>query len=97
MPRLISHEKARRIAYDWHGGQDSPLYALASSGLVRDPIAVFREIDHCRSCGTKHLVRELNQLERYLEYNLHLTEPGAQWPYYCAPWADTKMTKRASM
>ncbi len=31
---MIRHTTARRIMYDWHAGQWSPLYAAASSGLV---------------------------------------------------------------
>jgi hypothetical protein len=42
------HEEttARRIASDWHGGQWSALYALASSGTVL--LDVLDEIDECR-------------------------------------------------
>lgn len=91
MPKLISHEKARRIAYDWHGGQSSPLYALASSGLVRDPLAVFAEIKDCKAYGLSSNLRELDQLERYLEYHLVPTAPGARWDHYHAPWANPDM------
>lgn len=91
MPKLISHEKARRIAYDWHGGQSSPLYALASSGLVRDPLAVFAEIKDCKAYGLGSNLRELDQLERYLEYHLVPTAPGARWGHYHAPWANPDM------
>ena len=91
MPKLISHEKARRIAYDWHGGQSSPLYALASSGLVRDPLAVFAEIKDCKAYGLSSHLRELDQLERYLEYHLVPTAPGARWDHYHAPWANPDM------
>lgn len=27
-------EAMRDVAYDWHGGQDSPLYSFASTGKV---------------------------------------------------------------
>lgn len=91
MPKLISHEKARRIAYNWHGGQSSPLYALASSGLVRDPLAVFAEIKDCKAYGLSSNLRELDQLERYLEYHLVPTAPGARWDHYHAPWANPDM------
>jgi hypothetical protein len=30
----LSHGQARRIASEWHGGQGSALYALASAGQV---------------------------------------------------------------
>lgn len=96
MPKLISPEKARRIAYAWHGGQSTPLYALASSGLVRDPLAVFAEINECRAYGLSANLRELDQLERYLEYHLIPTAPGAKWEYYYVPWANPDMVNQVS-
>lgn len=32
--KLITIEKARRIASEWHGGQTSALYAFSSSGTM---------------------------------------------------------------
>ena len=84
MPRLITHEKARRIAYDWHGGQSSPLYAFASSGLVADLPALVAEIDDCKRYGLSTQLRELDQLRRFV-----LAMPrtnDASYPY-TAPWA----------
>ena len=43
----MTHEEARSLAYQWHGGQWSPLYAFASSGLVKEPIALHNEIVSC--------------------------------------------------
>ena len=34
MPRHISPEKARAIAYHWHGSASDPIYAFSSSGIV---------------------------------------------------------------
>lgn len=33
---MIQNKTARELMYSWHGGQDSALYAAASSGLVQD-------------------------------------------------------------
>lgn len=45
MARGITLATARKIASDWHGGQFSPLYALASTGTVVDGVAV--EVRYC--------------------------------------------------
>ena len=36
---------ARRMLYDWHGGQASALYSAASSGLVEDSNRLLAEIE----------------------------------------------------
>ena len=84
MPKLITPEKARRIAYDWHGGQSSPMYAFASSGLVADLPALVAEIDDCKRYGLSTQLRELNQLRRFV-----LAMPRTSYPY-TAPWARVK-------
>ena len=43
---MVQHKTARRIMYEWHSGQWSPLYAAASSGLV----ACFDALKH--ECST---------------------------------------------
>src|ERR1043165_1507823 len=43
----FNYAKMRREFYAWHGGQNSPLYAAASSGLVDDVAALQREIRAC--------------------------------------------------
>lgn len=40
---MITDAQARKIAADWHGGQGSALYALASTGAVRGDLV--REIN----------------------------------------------------
>ena len=86
MPRLITPEKARRIAYDWHGGQSSPLYAFASSGLVADLPALVAEIDDCKRYGLSTQLRELDQLRRFV-----LAMPRTDTSHhYTAPWARVK-------
>lgn len=42
-PRF-NYRAMREFFYAWHGGQDSPLYAAASSGLVGDVDALVREL-----------------------------------------------------
>ena len=84
MPRLITHEKARRIAYDWHGGQSSPMYAFASSGLVADLPALVAEIDDCKRYGLSTQLRELDQLRRFVLAMPRTSD--ARYPYM-APWA----------
>lgn len=93
---MIRAERARELAYLWHGGQDSPLYAFASSGLVADPIALAREIRDCMIGGvylSKHDSRNLERLDKFVAERVRLTEPGAKWPHYAAPWADKNWTK----
>ena len=41
----------RSIAAAWHGGQNSALYAYASTGLVTGD-SIFREIDYCLTLAT---------------------------------------------
>jgi len=45
-PRF-NYRHMREVFYQWHGGQDSPLYAAASSGLVDDSDALASELRKC--------------------------------------------------
>lgn len=45
-------EKLRTLMYEWHGGQDSALYAAASSGLVSDVEALAHELRNCANKAT---------------------------------------------
>lgn len=40
---MIQHKTARDLLYSWHGGQGSPFYAAASSGLCASFDALKRE------------------------------------------------------
>jgi hypothetical protein len=40
---MIQHKTARDLLYSWHGGQSSPFYAAASSGLCASFDAIKRE------------------------------------------------------
>lgn len=41
---MIQNKTARRLMYEWHGGQSSALYAAASSGLVESFVLLADEI-----------------------------------------------------
>lgn len=45
-PRF-NYAHMRQVFYSWHGGQWSPLYAAASSGLVDDADALASELRKC--------------------------------------------------
>ena len=40
---MIQNKTARQLMYAWHGGQTSPLYAAASSGLVESFDALLQD------------------------------------------------------
>ena len=86
---LIPPEAARELAYDWHSGQASALYALASSGLLVDLIRVGQEIQECIEFQTNDdkQVKELRWLNDFIAERAQRTAPGARWPHYAAPWA----------
>ena len=42
---MIQSRTARALMYSWHGGQECPLYAAASSGLVADWDALLAECE----------------------------------------------------
>ena len=86
MARHITPENARRIAYRWHGGQNSSLYAFASSGLVADQLALLSDIrTNTPNPGSEKIdARELNSLYRFARDCLARV-PG-RYPF-AAPWA----------
>lgn len=91
MAVYVKAEKARDIAYSWHGGQWTPLYAFASSGLVMDRTALLNEVRDCeylaqRSQGyTEADLRDLRKLRHFILHDL--TEAPATLYPYRAPWA----------
>lgn len=71
---VISLDKARQIAYSWHGGQWSPLYSFASSYQYGKRFAwtsAIAEIDDT-ILSDKNLdlrsKKELKDLKKFLEY-----------------------------
>ena len=90
MPHTITPEKARDLAYSWHGGQYSPLYAFASSGLVEDEPALRREVQDCLgfAFAAMHTQKDYDELRQLLTFiRLRLTYvKGDRYPWR-APWA----------
>lgn len=89
----MTDERARQLAYEWHGGMWSPLYAFASSGLVADPIELGKEIASAMSDATGLDLAELQALEEFVAEHVKPTQPGATWPHYAAPWARKEYTQ----
>ncbi len=72
----ITQKRLRRIASEWHGGQHSMLYALASTGNItptglhpRSDLLLFLlgEIDRnmCRGVPTKRDMKDLEDLHNW--------------------------------
>lgn len=85
---LMLANNARRVAYEWHGGQSSPLYQFASSGVVINHGALLNEIAECmrqaQGEGYRNSDRtELERLRRYVERALVRDEQDR----LVAPWA----------
>lgn len=83
----MTHEEARSLAYEWHGGQWSPLYAFASSGLVKEPIALHNEIVSCLGVSDPADRETLKNLLAYTALHVKKAPEGARWQGYFAPWA----------
>jgi hypothetical protein len=64
-------ESMREIAYDWHGGQDSPLYSFASTGKVWDKehqAKLLAEIDDNNGAAeTEQDAARLLKLRKYID------------------------------
>lgn len=85
--KTIHSNKAREIAYSWHGGQWSPLYAFASSGLIESLVDLDKEIAACEQlAGTRKDSLELAQLRRYIKSPIIRAIPG-RYPF-AASWAN---------
>lgn len=84
---MIRPETARKLGYQWHGGQSSPLYAFASSGIVRDLRKLHAEIaaNHAYAIENERSgeVRELIQLDEFVAEKLDRQDDGT----WLAPWA----------
>jgi hypothetical protein len=83
---MIRPETARQLGYQWHGGQSSPLYAFASSGIVADPAKLRAEIAdnlaYAKEQGRPRQARELGQLDEFVAAKLERHD--GDW---LAPWA----------
>jgi hypothetical protein len=58
----------RRIAYDWHGGQSSPLYSFASTGKVWDEVHRERLKTELAGCLTESSADDEAELMRLVAY-----------------------------
>lgn len=75
--------KARETLYNWHGGQGSPFYALASSGICEDHYQLMKELAGCIPQDDEE-AQELSDLKEFLENDLAM-DAGEDW---FAPWHD---------
>lgn len=92
----MTDEQARNLAYGWHGGMLSPLYAFASSGLVKSVPQLRNEIRDCTAFCSPKDRRELESLLVYIDANVQKTPEGAFWPWHFAPWARKENTCAAN-
>jgi hypothetical protein len=92
--RTIHRNSARVIAYSWHGGQFSPLYAFASTGRVQSEEHRRNVLDEIRRDAAGASKTETNKLHKLLEYirlspietehrpELSATIPDSTWRRY---------------
>ena len=73
--------KARETLYNWHGGQGSQFYALASSGMCEDHFLLMKELAGCIPQDEEE-AQELSDLKGFLENDLAM---GAH-RCWLAPW-----------
>lgn len=86
---MISKDRAREIANNWHGGQNSALYQFASSGtyLPESHLLYLREVqsdmepEYYANPGvlSKKNERELNSLKKFFEFNGKENGIGTRW------------------
>lgn len=86
---MITDAQARSIAAAWHGGQTSPLCALATSGAIVDVDDVQREIS--RDLETLDIGRVRRPL---LALDIYVREHGQRGPVsgWSDLWDDTEPT-----
>ena len=65
---MVTLERARQIASEWHGGQFTALYSLSSTDHL-DRFWLFREIKECLDYPriSKGNARSLIALQRYVD------------------------------
>lgn len=97
-PRF-NYSHMREFFYSWHGGQNSPLYAAASSGLVDSQDALIAEIKgNLQWCeanprAQKDCAKDARYMRRLIDALPATLSPVARHPhdgrlYRCLPWAD---------
>ncbi len=86
---MIRAKTARKIFYDWHGGQWSSFYAAASSGLVEDKEKLLNDCREITDDETRGKLQEwlLKQIAegRYWT-RASITQPDQY--YLMLPWAE---------
>ncbi len=81
---MIRNNTARRLMYDWHGGQASALYSAASSGLLANSWAsLVREIEQNVTGDDKTKLLEWVHFHRTRCKDVYL---GGRW-HAALPWA----------
>lgn len=100
---MIQNKTARRIMYEWHGGQWSAFYAASSSGLVASFDAIRAEITDCLNIiinndqqgYTKQDYRDYRDLVNLTDW-INTKEKTSDViasdskEYYALPWSNTK-------
>ena len=79
---MIQNKTARELLYAWHGGQSSPFYAAASSGLVASFVAL---ADECMRIDEPDRGRLMSWLQHTQTKAPRVTVGGRE--YQCLPWA----------
>lgn len=80
---MIRHNTARRLMYEWHGGQGSALYAAASSGLLSGSWAsLVAEIEADVTGEDKAKLLEWVHFRRTRAHSVYIS---GQW-YAVLPW-----------
>lgn len=90
MLSVLSHGQARRIASEWHGGQASALYSLASTGYIERTEEygcpaedeIVRELDGKAYESTddpEQSERDLLALLKYVRGRAYPTYQGIPW------------------
>jgi len=75
--KRFNYTKMRRTFYEWHGGQSSPLYAAASSGIVADVDMLQLELKLC----AEFLWTRIENFKGPRDYKTMRAPVYAQWQY----------------
>lgn len=80
---MITDGQARKIASEWHGGQSSPLYSLASTGAINLPDVLHEIMVDAAAVGPENSPGQLDALVALDDY-VHTV--GARGPV--TGWSD---------
>lgn len=79
---MIQNKTARRMLYDWHGGQSSAFYAAASSGLCASFTTLALEVDTMDDPKDRTALLSWIQHRQTRAPQVHIR---GVW-YYVLPW-----------